>query len=212
MGWSIEIKQMRLSIPRRCCILLPKQLAPRKGTVTLQRQRRCPSRQKQLTPRKGTVTQGHKYHLPIIRETTPTPQGDGNFSFCVVPSFASPKQPPPRKGTVTTSSPARTITNKKQPPPRKGTVTPTLNGLTPHWTKQPPPRKGTVTGRYVGPRRAPGDETTPTPQGDGNCCAERANVCACCGNNPHPARGRELGVLVVELVGRGNNSRPARGR
>ena len=168
VGWSIEIKQMRLSIPRRCCILLPKQLAPRKGTVTLQRQRRCPSRQKQLTPRKGTVTQGHKYHLPIIRETTPTPQGDGNFSFCVVPSFASPKQPPPRKGTVT--------------------------------------------GRYVGPRRAPGDETTPTPQGDGNCCAERANVCACCGNNPHPARGRELGVLVVELVGRGNNSRPARGR
>lgn len=33
MGWPIEIKRMQLSIPRKCCILLPKQLAPRKGTT-----------------------------------------------------------------------------------------------------------------------------------------------------------------------------------
>lgn len=33
VGWPIEIKRMQLSIPRKCCILLPKQLAPRKGTT-----------------------------------------------------------------------------------------------------------------------------------------------------------------------------------
>ena len=44
-----------------------KQLTPRKGTVTLQRQRRCPSRQRQLTPRKGTVTKLFLPHATAMR-------------------------------------------------------------------------------------------------------------------------------------------------
>ena len=58
MGRPIKAEQIQLTIPRRCCILLLKQLTPRKGTVT----RRFDT---------------HK--LPGQTETTYTPQGDGNF-------------------------------------------------------------------------------------------------------------------------------------
>ena len=34
MGRPIKAEQIQLTIPRRCCILLLKQLTPRKGTVT----------------------------------------------------------------------------------------------------------------------------------------------------------------------------------
>ena len=123
MGRPIKAEQIQLTIPRRCCILLPKQLAPpRKGTVTLQRQRRCPSRQRQLTPRKGTRNPDLRWSrrpckkqltprkgtrtgcscLPCRSrfETTYTPQGDGNRPSAMR-SHSSRKQLTPRKGTVT---------------------------------------------------------------------------------------------------------------
>lgn len=105
-GWPVEIKQMQLTIPRRCCILLPKQLTPRKGTETAWSRPCSPCPGKQLTPRKGTVTPSTRANLASTIETTHTPQGDGNMVRVIMGFLAIVlKHITPRKGTVTRPAP-----------------------------------------------------------------------------------------------------------
>ena len=57
-------------------------------------------------------------------ETTYTPQGDENDRMAVADLMNTEKQLTPRKGTVTSSLPARPSPSLKHITPRKGTVIP----------------------------------------------------------------------------------------
>ena len=185
-----------------------KQPTPRKGTETGLSDARYNSDWKQPTPRKGTETAltvsisgppiGNNPHpargrnrkirhfTSLLYETTHTPQGDGNFLFCGLPSSAR-KQPTPRKGTETLLPTRSAPLPAKQPTPRKGTETRAPCCRRRGSEKQPTPRKGTET----------------------ECSS---GICAFLGNNPHPARGRKPGNEILALVVFGNNPHPARGR
>ena len=72
---------------------------------------------------------GRKHQLlaldlhPVCLETTHTPQGDGNYVAAILFISSSWKQPTPRKGTETGSSPRKSSAPWKQPTPRQGTKT-----------------------------------------------------------------------------------------
>ena len=121
------------------------------------------------------------------------------------------KQPTPRKGAETLQRTEVNLLRLKQPTPRKGTETllpPALPAAASR--KQPTPRKGTETKRQQKPS-AVTEETTHTPQGDGNALSTIQSPQSY-RNNPHPARGRKLADL--QLAGRDDlkHLHPARGR
>ena len=76
--------------------------------------------------------------------------------------------------------------------------------------KQPTPRKGTETPDSPWRSLHP-EETTHTPQGDGNRRRSRS-VLLPTGNNPHPARGRKQNLRDSYRSRKRNNPHPARGR
>ena len=165
-----------------------KQPTPRKGAETNPLIRSVNTHRKQPTPRKGTETQSHHsvpskcrnnphpargrkqalgFNASATRETTHTPQGDGNAKFVILlPSCM--KQPTPRKGTETrllvgmslgvletTHTPqgdgnlASTISSayfaRNNPHPARGRKPCAPAEQTFRRAKQPTPRKGTET-------------------------------------------------------------------
>ena len=128
-------------------------------------------------------------NLCMILETTHTPQGDGNFhSQNRISAECSRNNPHPARGRKPVIN--RSVRDKirKQPTPRKGTETP-----------------------YSPVSLQRSCETTHTPQGDGNRSYASTSPLLS-RNNPHPARGRKLPLLVGVEVALRNNPRPARGR
>ena len=104
------------------------------------------------------------------------------------------KQPTPRKGTETSASRPGSPSGlpRNNPHPARGRkpsrIYPTI--LLATW-KQPTPRKGRKL-FVVAVRPVPdADETTHTPQGDGNALSTIQSPQSY-RNNPHPARGRKL--------------------
>ena len=112
--------------------------------------------------------------LRTSRETTHTPQGDGNLAPQRSKHFAARNNPHPARGRKRLQCPCFADNTRNNPHPARG--------------RKPRPTTSSVFWM----------ETTHTPQGDGNhklrCSFPRWSR-----NNPHPARGRKL-LIGASLV------------
>ena len=133
------------------------------------------------------------------RETTHTPQGDGNSSTMTLYWVGAETTHTPQ-GDGNLFDVHAFLRTRKQPTPRKGTETDRPRDRccrVPETTHTPQGDGNSLLFQNVWIVT----ETTPTPQGDGNRpyplprCTHR-------GNNPHPARGRKtICVHIAEIVG-----------
>ena len=143
-------------------------------------------------------------------ETTHTPQGDGNLHPAGKPINHS-KQPTPRKGTET---PRRYGTGcksaRKQPTPRKGTETTFSRPLDCPFqeTTHTPQGDGNSRGMIL---TVPISETTHTPQGDGNSLLFQ-NVWIVTETTPTPQGDGNISSSKLSSHSTRNNPHPARGR
>ena len=144
-------------------------------------QKECAALPKQPTPRKGTETALRTAGRRRFRETTHTPQGDGNkaleiLKFCNVDEILFTPQ---GDGNSHHSGRMLIKTGNNPHPARGRKLGWCLLGLRGAAWKQPTPRKGTET-RHTLRRRQSSNRR----------------------NNPHPARGRKtICVYIAEIGG-----------
>ena len=172
MGCPIKIKQIQLTILWKCCILLPKQLTPRKGTETSAHRSPPAGSAYETTPTpQGDGNSPEAAALPLPPETTYTPQGDGNSLVTALFTMSGETTYTPQ-GDENPTPPFRfIIAIMKHPPPARG--------------RERDPLKMLV-------NCGKNSRDTPTPQGDGNAISWCASL-ALIRNNSHPARGRPFG-------------------
>ena len=148
------------------CAALPKQPTPRKGTETRPFQTLSRGARETTHTPQGDGNRGIIQSESNPRETTHTPQGDGNLGDMLQMIKSEQKQPTPRKGTETLIPFVCFIFVTKQPTPRKGTETQAPRDRQAVERNNPHPARGRKLLDHD--RSLLRCETTHTPQGDGN--------------------------------------------
>ena len=145
---------------------IKKQPTPRKGTETRRSRRQTRRCWKQPTPRKGTETVKRVLNAPISKKQ-PTPRKGTETRYRAQYNEYKRKQPTPRKGTETGGTPCSASSPARNDPHpargRKLSCRPYphfLSGNDPHPARGRKPRAIRIS--------SISEETTHTPQGDGN--------------------------------------------
>ena len=168
------------------CAALPKQPTPRKGTETHTRISSSFLFSKQPTPRKGTETGDQFFRFHVIPRNNPHPaRGRKRQRAAHCDPHVETTHTPQGDGNQQLRRLKLRILETTHTPQGDGNMG----------------AKNAVTSAI---------ETTHTPQGDGNPLSCRPRSCNF-RNNPHPARGRKLGVSQLVFVFHWKQPTPRKG-
>ena len=134
---------------------------------------------------------------PPPRETTHTPQGDGNYLInCFIASVVR-NNPHPARGRKLLPDRVTLVVLGNNLHPARGRKLSHLPSCSIRRLKQPTPRKGTETVVLIS-SIVFASETTHTPQGDGNIFPHHIHAVA--EKQPTPRKGTETLVVCVLVV------------
>ena len=143
-------------------------------------------------------------------ETTYTPQGDGKTLAGLCANRMYETTYTPQGDGKDCAQTSQRILSGNNLHPARGRQNMCVNQPIDKILKQPTPRKGTAN-RPTIVSLEKGEETTYTPQGDGKRHSPQHGQYGY-RNNLHPARGRQIYIVVLHRIPSGNNLHPARGR